>query len=234
MHGLKYTAAASLARHLPLSYTTYMAKTFQDVLPYEVREALLGFIRKGAPIKTAAGMARVQMTWLNRFLKMGEDITTYETDLESLTPEENQIATFYLDFQRAESDIEYRILGHWATMAEEDWKAGQAFLKARFGETWNAPEKLEIKHSGEQQALDLSLLTADELETFQILLEKATNTHRAPMLPEPSGPGPRLLTEDPVKVLPFEHPTPVPTASQASAGQGGAARPHTIPPVGRN
>lgn len=130
-----------------------------------VVETVVDVLRAGGYRRTAAKMARVSPSTLDRWITRGEELVVlYEDTGEEPTEEERWYMELALQVNGIEGDVEMRAAAQVRQAGNNgDWRASSWFLQHRFKDKWSPKSELEQHTSGMDGEVDEDVESALEL-----------------------------------------------------------------------
>lgn len=155
----------------------------------EVIAVLSAAILKGNTIRNACTLAGVPYVYFTTTMTRGkklieESLNLSEEDSHKLLkdPFDDSVERFevllYRQIKAAEASLEDSLVETWYNLRHSDWKSAKEFLARRFPKDWSETTTKNLKISGPNGGpvqvanMDLSQLSAEELEKFEQLLSK--------------------------------------------------------------
>lgn len=112
----------------------------------ERAESIVRSIQAGATKKAAAAAAGLGHRTLYDYLQIGQEaLEDAEDDMDRVDPDRLSYAQFARAVEVAEGQVRENVASTFliAALSGADWRAAQAWLKAREPEEWNPPEKIQ-------------------------------------------------------------------------------------------
>lgn len=143
-------------------------------------DRVLTAIRGGVPVQTAAKLARIDVSTLNRWLARGKKARESMPTSRSDRP----YAEFCAEIDRVRAEWEAELVLLWRRAAQDDWRALERMLAKGAPEHWGDRSQVQIEHSGAietggETSLARTLLADDELREASLdLLKRARGKQR--------------------------------------------------------